>query len=158
MKPGYGVAITDSRRPRIPFDADLESLDWQELDQLERQAAELLARIREQEDRRVGWKTSGSIVRGAPWPNDHGAIPWREWIDHPYKLLVGGTQIFVSEPYHLTNESLPELAALAESGWDIAITGRQARWFPGSTIAIGFSRRRGSLSAVPGAVTMEGPA
>jgi hypothetical protein len=69
---GYGRYITDPTAPRIPFDAALEHLDWRELDQLERQAAELLAQVSE----KYGTGESGGRkARSSSRPSPAGLLP-----------------------------------------------------------------------------------
>jgi hypothetical protein len=145
MKAGYGYAIVGTGTTRVGFEADVEELSDRDLDTLERQAAEIMARVREEQDRRLGIRTTGGIYRGGPWTVslDYGAgyIPGISWVDHPYAAIVGGRKRFVSEPYWLDGRDLPDLIDLQAKGWTVTISATRARWFPGHTLAIELERK-----------------
>jgi len=88
MKAGYGYAIVGTGTTRVGFEADVEELSDRDLDTLERQAAEIMTRVREAQDRRLGIRTTGGVVRGGPWD---GARRLRGRV-HPGDLLGGPTR------------------------------------------------------------------
>jgi len=76
----YGPGrIVDVSRPRIDFDADPAKLDEADLDTLERQAAEIMAAVRREFDRRHHLRaTLGARFIGGGFPRS-GALEWPAW-------------------------------------------------------------------------------
>lgn len=59
------------------------------------------------------------------------------WMDHVYRYPLGGGQwAYVAEPYGVTDRALDDLAHLRQCGYRVTIDARDARWFPGRTVAI----------------------
>jgi len=131
----YGQTIVDARHPEVPFDSKPRGLTDGQLDDLQRQCAEVLVGIRREIDRRYGVKTSLS-ERGAPWERGDYA----HWIDHRYKVRTPKGQWFVSEPYLMDGDDIVDLARLVNEGWDVLIGAERARWFPGATTAVELRR------------------
>lgn len=64
---------------------------------------------------------------------------WRpRWVDHDYRLAADDDkpERWVAEPYELGADALADLAHLDARGWRVIVTARQARHFPGQTLAV----------------------
>lgn len=68
----------------------------------------------------------------------HGLGPWQQpdWIDHSWVERVMGSWLYITEPYHLDDDALADLAHLTEVGFVVEITAWRARHYPGHTLAV----------------------
>jgi hypothetical protein len=129
----------------------IHGMTWVQRDRLERTIAAVLGALRVAPLFQDGWtirpwrpkagtpgvsKLDGYGARLYDWSAEH-----RCWIDHPYRLTksdAGGKkqERFVSEPYHLDEDALRALAALAEEGWSVRVDAEWSLHYPGSTVRV----------------------
>lgn len=171
-KRNYVLSIAGDRYGRRPDDdhteasdalraliqkADIASMTWRQLDQLERCAAALMGVIRTEEYRRHGMKqrvwNETSPAPGAKRVHfGHGYHGYmqtdgRVWIDHPYILHYppreDGRKVkaYVSEPYRVFSDGVKRLAELVDEGWSVDIGAERALHFPGHTVQIKLTKR-----------------
>jgi hypothetical protein len=59
------------------------------------------------------------------------------WVEHAYRLrLEDGRWCYCAEPYDLYEDAVEDLAHLAASGFEVAVSAERARHNPGHTIAV----------------------
>lgn len=85
-----------------------------------------------------GWPGRSPLVRAlAVRHPDVATSPQAlSWVDHHWHE----DGLYVSEPYGLSAADFADLAWLAEQGWRVAVTARNARHYPGATVAVHIRR------------------
>ena len=149
-----GAELRYHHRHPSPLAFQLRSLlnqvaanDWQTIDELERVWADFSSGVQVQLGLDGGYRELDGWDRHGPGVRNHPAwhdweYPEREgWLDHPYRLIRDRVTTYVSEPYHLTMQGIRALARLREQGWSIWITAKDARHFPGQSMAVYLTRR-----------------
>lgn len=120
----------------------LETLDDQEEAQFDRLLSAALAtfnrRIRDrQRFKLTAWprsKAPGAKKTRYGWELGRG-----EWVDHPYRLKSQkgeARDVYVSEPYQISESGLRELVRLCDEGWDVVLGGGLSLHFPARTIVV----------------------
>lgn len=91
-----------------------------------------------------GWSEKRWTPRkGQPFSYLHdGVWEWESYLclDHQYRLVRPGREVFVSEPYGLDPNDIEALNELATQGWEVSIHPERAVHFPGRTVAIWMER------------------
>lgn len=121
---------------------DLESAEGT----MDRAAAEALVLLHEAWLSRKGWHRDDGPqdLRRVANPRRRGRYVGTrpEWQDHVQLYRRGDELMGIVEPYGLSMADLRSIVAFADrEGLDVTIDERNARWFPGWTVPLCFTRR-----------------
>ena len=123
---------------------DLASMSDRELQAIEDSCSAVMAAARSTRLRRRGWKMAewlhpgpGSIREECEVGEPYWIIPNSEWGQRSYcAVQPDGARLYIGEPDEIGPRGIRELAALADEGWNITITGRYSTHFPGRTLHV----------------------
>jgi hypothetical protein len=109
---------------------------------------------RKRGERITGWDADGPVLKVADNPH---LDPVRDyfapsWADHAYGVESpkDGVKSYIAEPYRIGVDTMQELLALADEGWDICLTAADAVHMAGSTTAIVVRRAQPRPGAAEG--------